>query len=689
VNPFPAIGVVGIRSAFWYAVYRLELLSGACERSTPVSDWSREADRLAFEPSAADPVRQPPFFFDDPRALGEAIRRTSPDAAGGLKDELDRARRGSFRMWEDEFRDCGFPPEWNRNVLSGVRLSADRHWTAVDETTGGDLKGVWELSRFSFVFRLARHYALTGEETAAELFWRLVESWLAADPPNAGPQWMSAQEAGLRAMAWIFGWRAFLRSPATTPGRSKALIAALDGHARRIEATTAYARAQNNNHLISEAAALFTLGLLLPFLPEAERWRRLGRSLLSESSRQFFSDGGYIQHSHNYHRLALQLYLWALRLADLNRQPLAEGLYRCVDRSLEMLTRVLDLQTGRGSVFGPNDGALFLPITACEYEDFRPLLQTLSLWRRKERIFEAGPWDEDAVWMLGPESLDAPPPVSKGAEARFAAPTAGLFVMTGDRSRVVIRCARFRGRPGHSDQLHMDLSWSGELLAADAGTYLYGGDEPWRNSLAFAAVHNTATVDGKEPMRRSGRFLWTGLAQGEAEFSRDGRWQGLHDGYKALGIIHRRSVEYAGEDAWIVIDDLLGRGPHTVRLHWLLPDYPWEWIAPDADTELHKTLSVKMTGWKDGSGGGLRLRTPAGEVKLRAWSNRPTLWNLYRAGGLIHGGVRAEDIVPAGIRGWRSLRYANKIPALSLAGFAEGQLPVRFISVWTTLPRVK
>jgi hypothetical protein len=690
VNPFNILGVIGIRSAFWYAVYRGQLLSGAAKRQTPLGTWEEYTRKLGAS-AVWDPQRQPAFFFADPRSLGEILSRVATGAEFMAREELEKNLRGSFRLWEDAWHDFGFPPAWNRNPLTGRSLPVDRHWSDVEEGASGDVKGVWELSRFAVAFRLARCYALTGDERAPESFWRLAESWLAANPPNAGPQWASAQEVALRAMAWVFALRAFALSPATTPERAERLIGALDAHARRIEATTSYARAQNNNHLISEGAGLFTIGLMFPALPRALRWRDLGLRLLGESAAQFYPDGGYIQHSHNYHRMALQLYLWSARLAELNGLSFPEGMRRGIQRSFDLLRTLTDRQTGRLPDFGHNDGALFLPLNTCAYEDYRPILQMLSLVRDRKKIFRDGPWDEDMVWLFGPESIggtNRKHPRGVEFESRpFFAPCAGLYVLGGYESQAVIRCVRFRSRPAHADQLHLDLWWRGENVALDGGSYLYGGEPPWRNALAHAGVHNTVTVDGRDQMRRRGRFLWTDLAQAVVGVTRIGAWCGTHDGYRRLGIIHRRLVECAEEDVWIVTDDLLGRGKHAARLHWLMPDYPWEWNASEKDPALEKLLSERMTGWKDGSGGGVILHTPAGGVSLRVWSNFPADWDLCRAGERVRGEDTADRTVPDEIRGWRSLRYASKTHALSFAGNARGELPIRFISIWTPLAR--
>ena len=685
LDSFGILRVVGIRSAYWYAAYRIECMSGISRRRTPICSWDEIISRLPSEVFDGDPSGRPPFFFDDPRPLDAVLRRIAPQAESGLNSELENIQKGSFCLWEDARHDLGFPPDWNRNPLTGRTASADRHWTATDEQASGDIKGLWELSRFGLAFRLARLYAGTGNERAPEIFWQLVESWMEANPPNAGPQWLSSQEVALRALAWIFALRAFARSRATTAARVRRLIAALDAHARRIDATLAFAKAQNNNHLISEAAGLFTIGLLFPSLPDAARWNSKGRSLLESTTRQFFQDGGYIQHSVNYHRLALQLYLWTMRLAEINSQPFSEAMYACVDRSLGLLSAMVDPNNGYAPNFGHNDGALFPALNSCAYDDYRPLLQTLSWWRRRKKIWEDGPWNEDALWLLGP---DAPTTSSRmlrppGESEPFTAPDAGLYLMHGLKSRAVIRCARFRSRPAHADQLHVDVWWRGENIACDAGSYLYGGDPPWRNSLTHAALHNTVTVDGLDQMTRSGRFGWATRAQAQGAFVGENKWQGTQDGYSRIGVSHNRSVERLEGGVWIVTDDLSGDGSHVARLHWLIPDYPWEHFAPEAASSLPTDFSERLTGCMDGSGVGWTFHTPEGEFTLRIWSNRNVLWNLYRTGERVFGLAEEKGPVPTEIRGWRSLRYADKLPALSLAGTAAGVLPIRFISVWT------
>jgi len=106
-------------------------------------------------------------------------------------------------------------------------------------------------------------------------------------------------------------------------------------------------RSQNNNHLITEAAALYTAGVAF----DQCSWRDLGWHWLNQAlQHQISSYGEYIQHSTNYQRLMLQSALWV--------DAILRGPARPVERwplqTLEALTRashwlfsMLDPSSGR------------------------------------------------------------------------------------------------------------------------------------------------------------------------------------------------------------------------------------------------------------------------------------------------------------------------------------------------------
>jgi asparagine synthase (glutamine-hydrolysing) len=579
----------------------------------------------------------------------------TPISLGQAVIQADALLRGTWTYFGSTSIEAGLPPNWHRNPLTGNEAPSDRHWANIDDFSFGDIKLIWEASRFSSVYVLVRAYALTRDERYAKTFWDLIEDWTAHNAPQAGPNWKCGQEAAFRLMAWCFGMYGFDGSPQTTPERVGNLTAMIAVTAERIEANIDYALSQNNNHGVSEAVGLFTVGILFPEFRQAESWLVRGRKLLESQARtQIYDDGAYVQQSMNYHRVMLQDYLWAMRLGETNGAPFSDALYERLLRSTEFFDAMTDPVSGQVPNYGNNDGTQVLPLTDCEYANYRPTLQALYYLCSQQRRFAPGPWDEALIWLFGESALTSP---MRPAKQRAISPFSGYYLMKGRESWAMIRCTEYRDRPAHADQLHLDLWWQGLNVAIDSGTYHYNAPPPWDTAFSGTAAHNTVTVDGQDQMRRFSRFLWLNWAKGrEIEHTKDRDyefWAGEHDGYRRLGVTHRREVEIDG-DSWTIRDMLLGTSEHSVRLHWLLADFPYE---------------------LDLGRGEVRLNTAEGTVQIHISSSFPAQFSVVRSGVNVAGAEPGEDV---SARGWVSFNYASKVPALSVVVQASGKLPVCF-----------
>lgn len=67
----------------------------------------------------------------------------------------------------------------------------------------GDIKFVWEKSRFSFLYTLIRDEQHNKANHAAFVFSE-IENWIDSNPINCGPNYRCSQEISLRVMNWIF-----------------------------------------------------------------------------------------------------------------------------------------------------------------------------------------------------------------------------------------------------------------------------------------------------------------------------------------------------------------------------------------------------------------------------------------------------------------------------------------------------
>jgi hypothetical protein len=549
----------------------------------------------------------------------------------------------------------------------GVRhaYSAGKPWSEYErgkvryETE--DVKFLWEPSRFTWAIHLLQAYQITHNEDYPAAFWTNLKTFLENNPPYLGPNWTSGQEVAIRIICWCFVIKGFAASPGSSPERMQFLARAIAAHASRIPPTLIYARSQNNNHLLSEAAGLYTAGLLLPRHPQAAYWRRTGWKWFNRGLRgQLEADGAYIQQSLNYHRLMLHLALWVDALAKRSGDSWPAASQERLRAAEGWLRLRVDSISGKAANFGHNDGANLFPIG--DFSDLRPTVQAAGMAFTGRPVLAPGPWDEFSA-RLGmriailreAQARDKQQPSVNNA--RFDSSGA---ILRSEQSWAGLRAGHIRHRPGQADQLHVDLWWHGQPVTLDAGTYRYSAGVPWENGLAGGFVHNSVTIDGAEPMTRAGRFLWLDWDQAEIDTCIPTQLVAERSGYRKLGVRHRRSVLWVEKGLWKISDEFnpstRNSRAHHFTLHWLFPDWPYQI-----------------------DGNGLNLVSPHGNIRVSVEGSaleRPDLqMQLIRAGMKLYG----EGDFPA-VLGWYSPTYNSKMPALSLRASFAGRLPARLVT---------
>jgi hypothetical protein len=579
--------------------------------------------------------------------------------------DANRVVNGELRYFNHQWLHTGFPPAWHRNPTTGIQIDSHHHWSQLSDFEFGDIKYIWEPNRFSFVFVLVRAYARTEDEKYAEAFWIAIESWKLKNPPQMGVNWKCGQETSFRTMAWCFGLHAFLNCSVTTPNRISKLASMLYVHGERVEGNLGYAISQKNNHGISEAVGLWTLGILFPEFKRANYWRELGRKwIIKQVEVLVYEDGSFSQQSINYHRVMLHDCLWAIRLGQINNDPLPQSL---VDKTIsagKWLEQMILASNGEAPNYGSNDGALLFPLSNSNYEDYRPVVQSIAkLNGCKDLPFSHGIWDEESLWFWG---LDAIKDSNVGPKCNddFSAAEGGYFLFKGDHSSVFTRCVnKFRHRPSQADLLHVDLWWKGANVAIDAGTFSYNEPPPWDNGLARTNVHNTVTVDGKDQAERCGRFLLLPWPKGRVTRqtnSVDGTilyWEGEHDGYRRLKppVTHRRAIVRLPSDCWVIVDSVLPVGCQNWEVNWLFPDVPYE------ITELGNEMTKLEFTMKEGAYSTFfQVNDSSQPVKI----------------------VRADE---HSVRGWQSRFYRSKEPALSVKVTSDS-LNVALVTIFGPSP---
>jgi asparagine synthase (glutamine-hydrolysing) len=614
-------------------------------------------------------------FFADARDVGEKLRDSiEPAALAELSCDVERAARGEIRCFGRWWGDFGVVPDWHRDPTTLRRASSEVHWAVALRRSGavGDIKLLWELARFPHAFRVARASVLLPDLAAAaeSTLNAHIQSFLQANPRPRGVHWASGQEIAFRVLAWVFASEVFAALNAATgrpasPWLSR-LGPALSEAALHVEQHLSYAdRAVTNNHALSESLFLRVAALLLPTHARAARWRERGRSMFARHlKKQFYADGGYIQQSHTYHRLALQLLLLARRVSALEGEW-SPDVDTALGRSVDFLFAQQNPKDGRLPNYGPNDGALPFVLSTCDFADFRPTLQAASLASRGRRLYAPGPWDEEAAWWLGPGALVSPD------EER--SPQSGSYDVTGHHvlrgaeptTFTVFRCGTARDRFGQLDMLNVDVWWRGDNILADPGSYLYNGPREWHDHFFRTASHNTLTVDGLDQGLHFRKFkvLFAPAARtlrfepSESHIIATGE----HDGFVSrAGVTHRRTVIQAFDELWVVVDWLIGRGSHCARLQWL---------------------------------SGVSAQTVASDTVLLTAAGGPLTLFVYGVRGARGEPERLPLEVVAGResppRGWLARYYGERAPVPSISADYESQLPFALVSVLGRSPEVR
>ena len=467
------------------------------------------------------------------------------------------------------------PPDWHSNPLTGVRIvEPERDWWLIPDfdPAVGDIKLIWELSRFDWVLAYAQQ-ARAGNSKSLERLNNWLNDWCQHNPPYKGPNWKCGQEASIRVMHLAMA--GVILEQVKTP--TKALADLIELHLQRITPTISYAMAQDNNHGTSEAAALFIGGSWLEKLgrPRGAKWTAAGRKWLENRAiRLIGEDGSFSQYSLNYHRVMLDTFsiveVWRRQLSlpafsprwQQRAQAAAHWQYAMTNR-----------WNGDGPNLGANDGARVLQLTDTDYRDFRPSIQLAFVLFAGARAYsDEGLWDQPLRWLgLAAPQLALPDPKSKVFDQ------GGFALLCDGDAKVLLRYPRFRFRPSQADALHLDLWLKGRNLLRDAGTYSYNTEARWLSYFPGTASHNTIQFDDRDQMPRLSRFLFGDWLKTSVfkPLSRTSDGQTVTAGYKdRYNVRHTRTV-CLSSGLLRVTDEVTGFKDKAV-LRWRLEPGAWD-----------------------------------------------------------------------------------------------------------------
>jgi len=537
-----------------------------------------------------------PQIASDPK-WGRAwcVAPALPGRVTSVELAAERILQGKLEVFGQRVPMPNGVPDWNADPVTGGRIEQTfglfidfRHIGA-----GIDIKHLWEVNRHLWWVPLAQSYALSGNRRALGALRTLLSSWLVACPYALGPNWSSPVEHGIRLINWSVVWSLIggADSPMFEGEQGQRLLTrwleSIYQHIRFASDNYSF-YSSADNHLIGEAAGVFVAAHTWDQWLETRKLRNEAKTILEqELQRQFSADGVGLEQAVCYHKFALQFVLASGLCGSANRDDFTAAHWARIEAAAAFLASIMDCAGNVPEIGDSDDSEVWRLGHGAEFDSYRSLVAIgAALFQRadlqaKVRSIDASE-DEQVPWL----ACGFGPPADASALQRL--PTtfrSGGYVVIGEalhskhEFRVTFDCGplgynRIAGH-GHADALALLVSWEGDPLLVDSGTYCYSVDPEYRRFFRGTRAHNSLVVDGRDQSDYGASFLWLRDVNSsllEDQTQSDSRTvHACHDGYTRLvdPVVHHRRIRLDMHEGPLVVEDWLDCArPHDVELLW-------------------------------------------------------------------------------------------------------------------------
>jgi hypothetical protein len=523
-----------------------------------------------------------------------------------LKEKAEQILKGKFLLFNSIPYTFKKEEDWFTHPETGFRYDNHKHWTLIPDLSleAGDIKYVWEKSRFGFlhtIFRYDHHFG----QNHAEWVFSEIESWIRNNPINCGPNYRCSQEISLRVINWLGAISFYRNSPSLTQARWNHIFHHMYWQIHHVWENIDFSRiAVRNNHSITETLALFMFGSMFPSVQQASEWKTKGKAWLQEEvGYQIYADGTYIQFSMNYHRVVVQLLTLAIRFAEIEKDEYKPEFYQLAHQTYKFLRFFQDPVSGQVPNHGANDGALFFEFTDDPYRVYESQLNALHAALTGENILSFSS-TEESYWFghsAAPKIFEIPALPEKLQLFGIG----GYGGIKEDDTLTFFRSGKHNDRPAQGDNHHLDIWYKGVNILFDAGTFKYNAPESDILYFFGSRSHNTVMLDNYDQMLKGPRFIWMYWSQSINFFGKEEEkgWQlgGEIEAFRHLrkGIRHKRTVfKERGKPIWRIEDQMEGMQGEEMKILWHpAPQFVESFILEVWDEEGTKLEPTIERGW--------------------------------------------------------------------------------------------
>ncbi len=463
----------------------------------------------------------------------------------------DKAMNGIITAFSSIEMDYGNPINWHYNPITKRESSRSIKWYRIPDfdTKLGDIKVIWEASRFTHFLYFARAYLISGNSKYYIAFSEQLKQWLNDNSYSYGANYKCGQECTLRMINALMAYTVF--NQLTTAEDENNICRLVEVCYKKVLSNFFYAhKCIKNNHTFSEICGLIVGAWCCN---DRADLRKAYKLLDKETESEFLLDGGYTQYSFNYQRFTLQIFECIYKISQKTGISISAKSRELIKKSTLLMYQSQDI-TGDVPNYGSNDGAHIFPLAACDYRDFRPTLNTVHALTTGERLYSAGDYDEELLWFRDGKEV----PIGVIERKSTAFDTAGFYTLRHEGGFLMTYLQGFKARPSHMDGLHIDLWHKGKNIFCDSGTYSYASE--LTKEISTTSGHNTAKVVGVEQMNKHGPFLIYDWTECRDVKHSDDSFVGTmisKNGYE-----HTRQIVRI-EQGYEIFDEVSGRGEYS------------------------------------------------------------------------------------------------------------------------------
>jgi uncharacterized heparinase superfamily protein len=472
-----------------------------------------------------------------------AVDAECSDELAAQTENAQRLAEGRFKLLNEELA-LGFPVPWQPSQTG-------RLWR-------------YNLHYFEYALDLAMLVKWQKDGQAAGVLARLFREWIGANPIGHGVGWHSYPIAR-RIVNWIHAFS--LASPTAifeNEASETKWLTSLYQQARYLEDHLEYDCL--GNHLLANGKALVFAGLFFGG-KAGSRWYNIGQRILWRGLQdQLLEDGGHQERSPMYHSIVLQDYLEVALALKLNGREVPDWVRTHMISMGDLLSGVRH-PDGEIPLFG--DSA------------FGIAHKPGDILAAAERLLDAsGRWPDTKpglyCTLIAPQANQPGKTSQLTQKMRSSWPATGYFVLpgagSGDRLIVDAKPMGPDHLPahGHCSLFSYELSIRGERFIVDSGVETY---EPgaWRTFWRSTRAHNTVVVDGAEQFE-----IWASFRVGKRtqlmectllQQSSTSLFVGVHSGFvgQKAPTRQRRFIASLAGEYWLVLDEIKGRGNHSIE----------------------------------------------------------------------------------------------------------------------------